>query len=129
MKATLRAGIRRSNLIQVILTANKFEILVNMNDSNLTECPTSILTASNVNSEKFKKKDQKKTQRLLRKTQGNNKPGRRRQRILLLGDSHTRKYATDSQHNLGHDYEVTSFVKPGAAMKEIVSSLSESVNP
>ena len=53
MKTTSRVGIRRSSLIQVIPTANKFEILVNMNDSNLTECPTSVLTASNVTSEKF----------------------------------------------------------------------------
>jgi len=128
MKATSRVGIRRSNLIQVIPTANKFEILVNMNDSNLTECLTSVLTTSNVTSDKFKKKDQKKTQQLLQKTQGNNKPERRRQRISLLGDSHARKCATDLQHNLGHDHEFTSFVNPGAAMEEIVHQVRVS-NP
>jgi hypothetical protein len=77
MKATSRAGNRWNNLIQVIPTANKFEILVNMNDSNETECQTSVLTASNVTSKKFKKKDQKKTQRSLQNTQGNNNLGRR----------------------------------------------------
>ena len=127
MKATSRAAIRRSNLIQVIPTANKFEILVNMNDSNETECPTRVLPASNVTSKKFKKKDQKKTQRSLQKTQGNNNLERRWQCILLIRGSHARKCATDLQHNLGDDYEVTSFVKPGAAMEEIVSSSSESV--
>jgi len=34
MKATSTAGIRPSNLIQVIPTANKFEILAKVNDSN-----------------------------------------------------------------------------------------------
>jgi lysophospholipase L1-like esterase len=45
----------------------------------------------------------------------------------LLGDSHAKKYATDLQHNLGDDYEVTSFVKLGAGMEEILSSSSDSV--
>lgn len=95
--------------------------------TQMKQCQTSVLTANNVTSKKFKKKDQKKTQRSLQNTQGNNNLGRRRQRILMLGDSHARKCAVDLQHNLGHDYEVTSFVKPGAAMKEIVRSSSESV--
>ena len=45
----------------------------------------------------------------------------------MLGDSHARKCAADLQHNLGDDYEVTSFVKPGATMEEIVNTSSESV--
>jgi uncharacterized protein YhfF len=90
MKAASKAGLRRNNLIQVIPTASKFEILVNKN-----ECPTSVLTASNITSRKYKKKDQKMTQRSLLKTHGNNNLGRRQQRILLLGDSHERKCASD----------------------------------
>ena len=74
----------------------------------------------------LKRRTKKRLSDLYRKHKNNNL-GRRRQRILLLGDSHARKCATDLQHNLGDDYEVTSFVKPGAAMEEIVSSSSESV--
>jgi hypothetical protein len=93
-----------------------------MNDSNETEYPTNVWTASNITSRKHKKKDQKMTQRSLHKSHGNNNLGRR-----WLGDSHARKCASDLQHNLGHHFEVTSFVKPGATMEEIVSSSSESV--
>ena len=63
MKKTTRTGIRQSNLIQVIPTANKFEILASMHDSKETECLTSVPTAGNVTSKKFKTKDQKKIQR------------------------------------------------------------------
>jgi hypothetical protein len=118
MKAISRAGIRRSNLIQVIPTANKFEILANVNESNETMCSMSASNVSNVTSIKSKKNEQKKIQRFLQKTQGNNNLGRRRQRILLLGDSHARKCATKLQHNLGDDYGVTSFVKLGARIKK-----------
>jgi hypothetical protein len=91
MKVALRVGPRQNNLIQVIPTANKFGILANMNDSNETEYPTNVLTASNITSRKHKKKDQKMTQQSLQKSHGNNNLGRRRQRVLLLGDSHARK--------------------------------------
>jgi hypothetical protein len=93
----------------------------------MNECPTSVSTASNITSRKYKKKDQKMTQRSLQKTHENNNLGRRRQRILLLGDSQLRKCASDLQYNPDHHYEVTSFVKPGATMEEIVRSSSESV--
>jgi hypothetical protein len=126
-KVAPRTEPRQNNLIQVIPIANKFEILANMNDSNETEYPTNVWTASNITSRKHKTKDQKMTQRSLQKSHGNNNLGRRRQRVLLLGDNHARKCASDLQHNLGHHFEVTSFVKPGATMEEIVSSSSESV--
>jgi hypothetical protein len=89
---------------------------------------TNALIVTNVTSTKFKKNDPKKTQQSSRKTRVNNNSGRRRQRILLLGDSHARKCATDLQHNLGDDYEVTSFVKPGAGMEETVHQVRAS-NP
>ena len=127
MKATSRAGIRPSNLIQVIPTANKFEILAQVNDSNEAMGWTSSSITNNATSIKFRKNDQKKIQQSLQKTQGNKKLERRWQRILLLGDSHARKCATDLQHNLGDDYEVTSFVKPAARMEEILSSTSENI--
>jgi hypothetical protein len=111
-----RTGINWSNITQVIPIANKFEILSDMNESKEVTCSTSASIINNVTPIKSKKKCQKKTQRFLQKAQGNKNLGRRRQKILLLGDSHARKCATDLQHNLGDDYEVTSFVKPGAGM-------------
>jgi len=127
MKITLRAGIRPSNLIQVIPTANKFEILSKVNDSNEATCSTSTSIINNATSRKFKKNSQKKTQQSLQTTQRKKKLERKRQRILLLGDSHARKCATNLQHNLGDDYEVTSVVKPGARMEGILSPTSENV--
>ena len=127
MKITLRAGIRPSNLIQVIPTANKFEILSKVNDSNEATCSTSTSIINNATSRKFKKNSQKKTQQSLQTTQGKKKLERKRQRILLLGDSHARKCATNLQHNLGDDYEVSSFVKPGARMEGILNPTSENV--
>jgi len=127
MKATSRAGIRPSNLIQVIPTANKFDILSKVNDSNEAMGSTSTSIINNATSIEFKKNDQKKVQQSQQTTQGNKTLERRRQRIQLLGDSHARKSATDLQHNLGDDYEVTIFVKPGAQMEEILSSTSENV--
>jgi hypothetical protein len=66
------------------------------------------------------------TQRSLQKSHGKNNLGRRRQRVLLLGHSHARKCASDLQHNLGHHFEVKSFVKPGATMEEIVHQVKVS---
>jgi hypothetical protein len=57
IKAISRAGIRRSNLVQVIPTANKFEILANVNESNETMCLMSASIVSNVTSIKSKKND------------------------------------------------------------------------
>jgi hypothetical protein len=58
MKAMPRTRIRRSNLIQVIPIANKFEILANVNESNEATCSTSASVVSNVTSIKSKKNDQ-----------------------------------------------------------------------
>jgi len=62
-----------------------------------------------------------------KKKRRNTNHGKSQQRIVPLGDSHARKCASELQHNLGKDYEVTSFVKPGAGMEEILGSTSESV--
>ena len=102
-------------------------MLVSMDDLTNTDSPLSVPTANNITSKKFKLKKQIKTRKLPLETKGTNDSGKKHQRILLLGDSHARNCATDLRLNLGHDYEITSFVKPGATMKEITSSASESV--
>jgi len=40
----------------------------------------------------------------------------------MICDSHVRNYATKLQHNLGTNYEVSSFVKPGAGKDTIVNT-------
>ena len=107
----------RNNLIQLIPTANKFGVLANLNDVNET---SSASTEGDITSKNFKKKNQKKAQRP-------NSSRTRRQRILLIGDSHVRNCASDLQHNLDGNYEVSSFVKPGATMEEIVNTVSEDI--
>jgi RNase H-fold protein (predicted Holliday junction resolvase) len=117
IKASSRVGIKRHNLIQVIPTTNKFEVLANLND--ISEA-SSASSEGHITSRNFKKKNQKKTQ-------GLNNSGTRRQRIILIGDSHVRNCATDLQHNLGGNYEVTGFAKPGAIMEEIVNTVRKDV--
>ena len=45
----------------------------------------------------------------------------------MTGDSHVRNCATELQHNLGVNYEVSSFVKPGARMNAIVNTARDEI--
>jgi hypothetical protein len=45
--------------------------------------------------------------------------------VLIIGDSHARGSASRLQLNLGKDYSVSSFVKPGAQMKDILTTVNE----
>jgi hypothetical protein len=45
-------------------------------------------------------------------------------KVLILGDSHARGCAEEVQHNLNRNFSVQGIVKPGACMKDIVSSPS-----
>jgi hypothetical protein len=53
--------------------------------------------------------------------------GRKSHKILMIGDSHVRNYATKLQHNIGANYEVSSFVKPGAGMNTIVNTARDKI--
>jgi hypothetical protein len=44
---------------------------------------------------------------------------------LIVGDSHAKNCASLVQDNLGADFNVTSFVKPGSNMKEIINTAEE----
>jgi hypothetical protein len=46
-------------------------------------------------------------------------------KVLIIGDSPTRKSASLMQDNLDIDYRVSSFVKPGAQMNDITKSAKE----
>jgi hypothetical protein len=54
-ETTARAGIRQSNLTQIIPTANKFEILAKINDSSEEICLKRASIVSSVTSIKSKK--------------------------------------------------------------------------
>ena len=45
----------------------------------------------------------------------------------MFADSHVRNCATELQHNLSANYEVSSFVKPGAGMDSIVNTAREKI--
>jgi hypothetical protein len=45
-----------------------------------------------------------------------------RNKILIIGDSHTRGFATNLRHNLDDDYNVLGIVKPGSDLTSILSS-------
>ena len=51
-----------------------------------------------------------------------NSSTRNSQNIVTIGDRHVRNCATKLQHNLGANYEVTSFVKPGVRMDTSVNT-------
>jgi len=53
--------------------------------------------------------------------------GRKSHKILMIGDSHVRNYATKLQRNLGTNYEVSSFVKPGIGMDTIVNTARDEI--
>jgi len=56
-----------------------------------------------------------------------NSSTRKSQKIITFGDSHVRKCATELQHNLGANYEVSCFVKPGAKMDAIVNTARDAI--
>ena len=49
-------------------------------------------------------------------------------KVLILGDSHTRGCAQEVLHDLNRNFSVQGIVKPGATMKDIVSSPTNIAN-
>jgi len=47
---------------------------------------------------------------------------KKQNKIIILGDSHTRGCAQEVQHNLGRDFEVQGIVKPGANTEVVVNT-------
>jgi len=54
-------------------------------------------------------------------------PKKVKNKILIIGDSHVRKLAAKLQDNLSDQYNISSFVKPGAPMSEIAKTASEEI--
>ena len=59
--------------------------------------------------------------------QSANKVQMMKQKLVIKGDSHTRKSAAELQHNIGSTFTVSSFVKPGAGMGSIVGTTKEDI--
>ena len=59
-----------------------------------------------------------------RKTKGdyNKKTSNKKQKIIILGESHARDCAQEVQHKLGRDFEVQGIVKLGANTEIIVNT-------
>ena len=50
-----------------------------------------------------------------------------KQKLIIIGDSHVRKYAAELQYNKGSTFAVSSFIKPGAGMENIVNTMKEDI--
>ena len=44
---------------------------------------------------------------------------------MIVGDSHTRGSASNIKHNLNNDFDLNGFVKPGADITTLTSSVTE----
>jgi RNase H-fold protein (predicted Holliday junction resolvase) len=110
----------RSNFIQVIPTANKYVVLTNLKDIDEAPSVSSALINNDITAGHFTNTNQKTMK-------GLNSSGVRRQRVIVIGDSHVRNCAAELQLNLGDGYEVSGFTKPGAGIEEIVNSVREDI--
>ena len=62
-------------------------------------------------------------QQLKNRGDSNKKTSNKKQnKIIILGDSHTRGCAQEVQHNLGHDFKIQGMVKPRANTEIIVKT-------
>jgi len=106
-------------LIQLIPhTTNKFELLTELKEGRETS------GTSNKKEEASKIGNHKKK---VRKTQLVKSLKMEKHEVLVIGDSYARKCATLLQDNLGTNYEVSSFIKPGAQMNEITKTAKEEI--
>ena len=49
------------------------------------------------------------------------------QQIVIVGDSHARKSATELKHCLDPTFAISTFVKPGAGMNDVIDSVREDI--
>lgn len=67
-------------------------------------------------------------QKTTRKTQLVKSIKKGKHKVLIIGDSHAKKCATELQHNLGIDYEICGLIKLGAEMSEIIKTVKEEIS-
>jgi hypothetical protein len=98
---------------------NKYELLANLNEESDSPSTSSLEDAAQ-NLSSLRTEHQKK-QRV-------NSTTRKAHTITITGDSHVKTCATELQHNLGINSEVSSFVKSGAGMSVITNTAKEEIN-
>jgi len=55
-------------------------------------------------------------------------PGKRKPKIIIIGDSHAKECAAEITHNLGRTFEVTGYVKPGKELEEITNIMRREID-
>jgi len=102
-----------SNLRQPpLMTSNKFATLANLkNESQFPEC---------VPHGNYHKRRRPPLLNVSKINQTN-------QQIVIVGDSHVRKSAAELKYCLDPTFAISSFVKPGAGMKDIIDSVREDI--
>jgi hypothetical protein len=48
-------------------------------------------------------------------------------KVLIIGNNHANKCATELRNSLNHKYEVSGFIKPGASTREIIKTTEEEI--
>jgi hypothetical protein len=51
-----------------------------------------------------------------------------RSKIIIIGDSHTRGYASDLSQKLNNVYQITGYVKPNADVVQLIDTAKEEVS-
>ena len=84
-------------------SVNRYEVLQNLNE--LKTRPGNLGTVNN-------RKCEVRTKGV---------PGKRKQKVIKIGDSHAKGSAAEITHNLGTTFEVTGYVKSGTGLEEITN--------
>jgi hypothetical protein len=53
---------------------------------------------------------------------------RKKHEVIIIGDSHVRRCATEITHNLGETFEVTGFVKPDTRLEVITNMANKEID-
>ena len=101
------------------MTPNKFATLANLsNENQFPECVPQTKRPYPVNNYR---KDRRPPLLSVSKTKHVS------QQIVIEGDCHARKSATELKHCLDPTFAISSFVKPGAGMKDVIYSVREDI--
>ena len=103
-----------------LITSNQFALLVNLKDDNVNPSCAPLNKRSQPIRNCYMKR--RPAQLSVKQTQSV------KHKVVIIGDSHTRNSAAELQHTMGPDFAVTSFVKPGAGMEQIVKAMREDIN-
>jgi lysophospholipase L1-like esterase len=97
------------------LTSNRYKLLENDDPGSNTPSPATKVGA------------EKPTVTGRKKAMTNNH--KKKPSIVIIGDSHARGLAAEISYNLGHVFEVTGTVAPGARLEHIMNMADDIINP